>query len=118
MANSFRDQHNLVSLKVQYNTKRGYSFTVPGSIKHIPAIFGHASVQGKKWILSTDQLETLNIRSKESLQDIYLMTERVIESLIGEIRYMIIFHSISLNLLLEKDSRQFTKSLSLWLSWI
>jgi DNA mismatch repair ATPase MutS len=95
MANNFRDQHNLVSLKVQYNTKRGYYFTVPGTVKHIPAIFGHASMQGKKWILSTDQLETLNIRSKESLQDIYLMTERVIEGLIAEIRYYNILNIIT-----------------------
>jgi hypothetical protein len=83
---------------VQYNTKRGYYFTVPGTVKHIPAIFGHASMQGKKWILSTDQLETLNIRCKESLQDIYLMTERVIEGLMAKIRYYIFQHYHMANL--------------------
>jgi len=86
MANNYRALHNLPSLKVQYNSKRGYFFTVPVSVKNIPTIFGSAAMQGKKWMISTDQLETLNIRIKESLKDIYLMTDRVVGTLMGYIR--------------------------------
>jgi DNA mismatch repair protein MSH4 len=94
---NYKQQYNLNSIKLQFNTRRGYFISFDKqNINNLQTIFIQISQQGKKINCSTEQLIRLNQRNNDSLQEILLMTEKIINDLIYSIRQNIhIIYKIS-----------------------
>ncbi|KAF0983986.1 hypothetical protein FDP41_007901 [Naegleria fowleri] len=72
------------SLKLRYNVRRGYHFTYEDNV-HLSHEAQKLLIQrlkkGKIVHCSTEELNSLNVRMKEILDEIYLMTEMVVSRL-------------------------------------
>lgn len=93
----FKDIHQLFEsekmdlsepkLRLQFTAKRGYYYSVLMNGKNPPpkgAI--QIARQGKSWTFSTESLSALNTRQNESLNEIMLLTARVLDELLHSLR--------------------------------
>ncbi|KAL6046684.1 MutS protein msh4 [Balamuthia mandrillaris] len=86
IAKHYRDQLGLVALRLEYNARRGYYLSLPISSGKPPSCFIQVSKKGKKWLCSSKELISYNARLSESMNEILLMTDRIIEDLLNKIR--------------------------------
>ena len=89
LANQYKEQYLLNSLKVKETVKRGFHFVLPKSNKFNPkdnSEFVQVSSKGKQFKFSSETLISLNSRFKECVNEIFLLTGRTIEELIVAIK--------------------------------
>eukprot|EP00934_Nitzschia_sp_Nitz4_P003972 Nitzschia sp. Nitz4//scaffold166_size90379//12662//15701//NITZ4_005047-RA/size90379-processed-gene-0.104-mRNA-1//1//CDS//3329538166//3962//frame0 len=70
-------------ITVKYSTTRGYFLSVPGEMAAaLPEVFIQPNKSGSKIYCTTEEVQSLNARAKENVQDLLLMTyERIQEVL-------------------------------------
>ena len=76
-------------LKVKETIKRGFHFSIPKTSKLDPneiIEFVQINLKGKFYKFSSEKLLSLNTRFKECVNEILLLTGRVIEDLVIEIK--------------------------------
>lgn len=76
------------SLKLHYAARRGYFFSVEAAkFDHfLPPIFIQSKKQGKRVICSTEELNRLTSRSNDALNEIYILTEKILGELVAKVR--------------------------------
>jgi DNA mismatch repair ATPase MutS len=75
------------TLQLQFVVGRGYHLTLPPPppAPALPADFVQVQRQAKRWRCSTEQLLSLNQRNAESLQEILIITERLLGDLVARV---------------------------------
>ncbi|MQL80267.1 hypothetical protein Taro_012708 [Colocasia esculenta] len=88
LANKYREVFNLPNLKIPFNSRQGFYFSIP--LKDIsgklPNNFIQVTKHGKNMHFSTLELAALNVRNRSAATDCYLRTEVCLEGLIDVIR--------------------------------
>lgn len=79
LAQQYRDEYGIGSIKVVYNIRRGYHLSMKSDISSLPPIFIQKSQKGHCTLCTTEDLASLANRHNESVQEIYLMTGRILE---------------------------------------
>lgn len=87
-------------LRLKNNSKRGYFFSLAASSKVNPSdfdVFTHVQRQGQgAWTFTSEELESYNERLRESGAEISLLTAKVVEELIANVRqHLGVIHSVS-----------------------
>ncbi|KAL0486176.1 DNA mismatch repair protein MutS [Acrasis kona] len=86
------DQTGITSLKLQYNTRRGYYLSYDNRANISPqsdATFIQQLRNKKRVVCSTEDLNSKNFRIKDLVEEILLLTESVISDLIGKVRSLL-----------------------------
>ena len=90
------------SLCLKNNARRGYFFSLPAKSKIVPSdfdVFIHVQKQGGAsggWTFTSDDLESFNERLRESGAEIALLTAKVVDELVAEVRqHLGVIHSVS-----------------------
>lgn len=88
MIKDYRSTYGINSLKVQFTTKRGhYLLMNEEKLAQIPEIFIQVNRQARgRLTCTTDTLLKLNQRFEDSLTEVLLCTNRVVEELLHSIR--------------------------------
>lgn len=89
LVNSYKDEYSIPSLKVNFSARRGHFLTMDAkAMKNntLPPIFIQVSRQKDKISCSTEDLIRLNQRNNDSLNEISLLSDFVVEKLVHEIR--------------------------------
>ncbi|KAJ5068017.1 muts protein [Anaeramoeba ignava] len=82
----YKEEYQIPNLKLLYTRKRGYYLSIPLAIGHLPEVFVKAIRHRKRWLCTSDNLIALNERNKESITEILLLTEGVINNLVFSLR--------------------------------
>ncbi|KAJ3377261.1 MutS protein msh4 [Lobulomyces angularis] len=85
---SLVDKYDLPLLKVAYNPTAGFHLSLPVSCvtEEMPAEFINVNKKSKQYNFTTLKILSLNDRIQESLNEVYLMSDKIISELILEIR--------------------------------
>eukprot|EP01119_Soliformovum_irregulare_P017774 TRINITY_DN5333_c0_g1_i3.p2 TRINITY_DN5333_c0_g1~~TRINITY_DN5333_c0_g1_i3.p2 ORF type:complete len:554 (-),score=161.96 TRINITY_DN5333_c0_g1_i3:2031-3692(-) len=84
--NRYKQELDIASLKLQYHAKRGHFIVIDNPPPSLPPLFIQVAKQGRKVHCSTQEISSLSRRNDESLNEILLMTDRVLEELVHRIR--------------------------------
>ena len=63
-------------LRLQYTAKRGYFLSCPLNTPPPPNAFVQITKSGKKFNFSSEELLHLNMRTRESMEEIFMLTAR------------------------------------------
>lgn len=86
----YREEFCRYRVRGEYNTRRGHHLSCPiVAGDHLPQGLVQVVKKGKKWAFSTEEMISLNARINESMDEIFLLTDRVIEELLSETRKFI-----------------------------
>ena len=89
LGNEYKEEYMISDLKVKETIKRGFHFSIPKTSKLDPneiIEFVQINLKGKFYKFSSEKLLSLNTRFKECVNEILLLTGRVIEDLVIEIK--------------------------------
>ncbi|KAK8969261.1 DNA mismatch repair protein MSH4 [Platanthera guangdongensis] len=88
LANKYREEFNLPKLKIIFNNRQGFYFSIP--LKDIngklPDKFIKVMKNGKNIHCSSFELASLNVRNKSAAAECFMRTEMCLEDLIDAIR--------------------------------
>ncbi|XP_020585214.1 DNA mismatch repair protein MSH4 isoform X2 [Phalaenopsis equestris] len=88
LANKYRKEFNLQKLKIPFNNRQGFYFSIP--LKEIngklPEKFIKVMRNGKNIHCSSFELASLNVRNKSAAAECFMRTEMCLEGLIDAIR--------------------------------
>ncbi|KAL0913014.1 hypothetical protein M5K25_016443 [Dendrobium thyrsiflorum] len=88
LANKYREEFNLHKLKIPFNNRQGFYFSIP--LKDIngklPDKFIKVMRNGKNIHCTTFELASLNVRNKSAAAECFMRTEMCLEDLIDAIR--------------------------------
>lgn len=86
--------------------ERGHFLTMDSKVKNPPSIFIQVSKKRDKIVCSTEDLLRLNQRNNDSLNEISLLSDMVLDQLLHEVKKKV-FKFYSSNLPKKKDSTKF-----------
>ncbi|KAI8529854.1 hypothetical protein RHMOL_Rhmol11G0006600 [Rhododendron molle] len=88
LANKYREDFKLPNLKIPFNKRQGFYFTIPHKdIKgKLPSKFIQVMKYGNNVHCSTLELASLNVRNKSAAAECYIRTELCLEALVDAIR--------------------------------
>jgi len=87
LINRYKQEYYSYVVRAEYNTRRGHHLSCPivdGDC--LPDLFVQVVKKRKKWTFSTEEMMSLNTRINESMNEILLLTDRVTENILVEIR--------------------------------
>ncbi|CAA7403609.1 unnamed protein product [Spirodela intermedia] len=88
LANKYREEFKLPNLKIPFNNRQGFYFSIP--LKdingNIPKNFIQVTKHGKNMHCSSLELASLNVRNRSAASECYVRTEVCLEGLINAIR--------------------------------
>ncbi|KAI3468970.1 hypothetical protein Pfo_025633 [Paulownia fortunei] len=88
LASKYREDFKLPNLKIPYNNRQGFYFSIP--LKDIqgklPSKFIQVIKHGNNIHCSSLELSSLNVRNKSAAKECYIRTEFCLEALMGAIR--------------------------------
>ncbi|KAK8941204.1 DNA mismatch repair protein MSH4 [Platanthera zijinensis] len=88
LANKYREEFNLPKLKIIFNNRQGFYFSIP--LKDIngklPDKFIKVMKNGKNIHCSSFELASLNVRNKSAAAECFMRTEMCLEDLIDAVR--------------------------------
>ena len=86
LVEKYKAEWNLKSLSVTYTTKRGYCFCIPvHDVDGLPMNAVQAVKKKTKVVFTTEELQFLNIRIRESLNTIFTTTADLVEVSVSNI---------------------------------
>ncbi|KAM2711692.1 hypothetical protein EV1_031786 [Malus domestica] len=88
LANKYREDFNLPNLKLPFNNRQGFYFSMPHKDIQgkLPSQFIQVLKHGNNIHCSTLELASLNVRNKSAAAECYLRTEVCLEELVDAIR--------------------------------
>lgn len=88
LANKYREEFNLPSLKLPFNNRQGFYFSIPQKDIQgkLPSKFIQVLKHGNNIHCSTLELASLNVRNKSASGECYIRTEVCLEALLNAIR--------------------------------
>ncbi|KAK6157959.1 hypothetical protein DH2020_005273 [Rehmannia glutinosa] len=88
LANKYREDFKLPNLKIPYNNRQGFYFSIPQKDIQgkLPSKFIQVLKHGNNIHCSSLELSSLNIRNKSAAKECYIRTEFCLEALIDTIR--------------------------------
>ncbi|TYG42434.1 hypothetical protein ES288_D12G256400v1 [Gossypium darwinii] len=88
LANKYREEYKLPNLKLPFNNRRGFYFSIPRKDIQgkLPSKFIQVVKQGNNVHCSTLELASLNVRNKSAAGECYVRTEVCLEALVDAIR--------------------------------
>ncbi|XP_060674611.1 DNA mismatch repair protein MSH4 isoform X1 [Ziziphus jujuba] len=88
LANKYREDFKLPNLKLPYNNRHGFYFSIPHKDIQgkLPSQFIQVMKHGNNIRCSTLELASLNVRNKSAAAECYLRTEVCLEALVDSIR--------------------------------
>ncbi|KAE9445378.1 hypothetical protein C3L33_22724, partial [Rhododendron williamsianum] len=88
LANKYREDFKLPNLKIPFNKRQGFYFSIPHKdIKgKLPSKFIQVMKHGNNVHCSTLELASLNVRNKSAAAECYIRTELCLEALVDAIR--------------------------------
>ncbi|XP_077235396.1 MUTS-like protein 4 isoform X2 [Tasmannia lanceolata] len=88
LANKYREEFKLQNLKMPFNNRQGFYFSIPQKdiSGRLPSKFIQVLKHGKNFHCSTLELASLNVRNKSAAEECYMRTELCLEGLIDAIR--------------------------------
>ncbi|CAI9095768.1 OLC1v1031774C1 [Oldenlandia corymbosa var. corymbosa] len=88
LANKYREDYKLPNLKIPFNNRQGFYFSIPQKdIKgKLPTKFIQVVKHGNNMHCSSLELASLNVRNKSAAKECYLRTEHCLEALMEAIR--------------------------------
>ncbi|XP_010933638.1 DNA mismatch repair protein MSH4 [Elaeis guineensis] len=88
LANKYREEFKLPNLKIPYNNRQGFYFSIPLRDVNgkLPDKFIQVMKHGKNMHCSSFELASLNVRNKSAAAECFIRTELCLEGLIDVIR--------------------------------
>ncbi|XP_020263533.1 DNA mismatch repair protein MSH4 isoform X2 [Asparagus officinalis] len=88
LANKYREEFKMPNLKIPYNNRQGFYFSIPQKdiTGKLPEKFIQVVKHGKNMHCSSVELASLNIRNKSAAAECFMRTEFCLEGLIDDIR--------------------------------
>ncbi|KAL9405920.1 hypothetical protein Peur_002892 [Populus x canadensis] len=88
LANKYREEFKLPNLKLPFNNRQGFYFSIPQKDIQgkLPSKFIQVLKHGNNIHCSTLELASLNVRNKSSAAECYIRTEVCLEALLNSIR--------------------------------
>ncbi|ONI06521.1 hypothetical protein PRUPE_5G066100 [Prunus persica] len=88
LANKYREDFKLPNLKLPFNNRRGFYFSIPHKDIQgkLPSQFIQVLKHGNNLHCSTLELASLNVRNKSAAAECYIRTEVCLEELVDAIR--------------------------------
>ncbi|XP_058085648.1 DNA mismatch repair protein MSH4 isoform X6 [Magnolia sinica] len=88
LANKYREEFKLPNLKMPFNNRQGFYFSIPQKDINgkLPSKFIQVLKHGKNIHCSTLELASLNVRNKSAAEECYMRTELCVEGLIDAIQ--------------------------------
>ncbi|XP_072984424.1 DNA mismatch repair protein MSH4 isoform X3 [Typha latifolia] len=88
LANKYREEFKMPNLKIPYNNRQGFYFSIPQKdiSGKLPDRFIQVMKHGKNVHCSSFELASLNVRNKSAAAECFLRTEFCLEGLIDVIR--------------------------------
>ncbi|XP_051114456.1 DNA mismatch repair protein MSH4 [Andrographis paniculata] len=88
LANKYREDYKLPNLKIPYNNRQGFYFSIPQKDIQgkLPSKFIQVIKHGNNIHCSSLELASLNVRNKSAAKECYLRTEICLEALMDAIR--------------------------------
>lgn len=88
LANKYREDFKLPNLKIPFNKRQGFYFSIPqkGIQGKLPSKFIQVMKHGNNMHCSTLELASLNARNKSAAAECYIRTELCLEALVDAIR--------------------------------
>ncbi|WCJ25871.1 DNA mismatch repair protein MSH4 [Euphorbia peplus] len=88
LANKYREQFSLPNLKLPFNNRQGFYFSIPqkDTKGKLPSKFIQVVKHGNNVHCSTLELASLNVRNKSAAEECYIRTEVCLEALLDAIR--------------------------------
>ncbi|XP_010538470.1 PREDICTED: DNA mismatch repair protein MSH4 [Tarenaya hassleriana] len=88
LASNFREEFNLPNLKIPFNNRQGFYFSIPQKDVQgkLPSKFIQVVKHGKNLHCSSPELASLNVRNKSAAGECYIRTEICLEALMDTIR--------------------------------
>ncbi|KAH8521304.1 hypothetical protein H0E87_002379 [Populus deltoides] len=88
LANKYREEFKLPNLKLPFNNRQGFYFSIPQKDVQgkLPSKFIQVLKHGNNIHCSTLELASLNVRNKSAAAECYIRTEVCLEALLNSIR--------------------------------
>nr|XP_017235753.1 PREDICTED: DNA mismatch repair protein MSH4 isoform X3 [Daucus carota subsp. sativus] len=88
LANKYREEYKLPNLKIPFNNRQGFYFSIPQKDVQgkLPSKFIQVVKHGNNIHCSTPELASLNVRNKSAAGECYIRTEFCLEELMDAIR--------------------------------
>ncbi|KAF6141600.1 hypothetical protein GIB67_001152 [Kingdonia uniflora] len=88
LANKYREDFQLPNLKIPFNNRQGFYFSIPQKDANgrLPSIFIQVLKHGNNIHCSTLELASLNVRNKSAASECYIRTKLCLEALLDGIR--------------------------------
>ncbi|KAL0395130.1 UNVERIFIED_CONTAM: DNA mismatch repair protein MSH4 [Sesamum latifolium] len=88
LANKYREEFKLPNLKIPYNNRQGFYFSIPQKDIQgkLPSKFIQVIKHGNNIHCSSLELASLNVRNKSAAKECYIRTEFCLEALMDAIR--------------------------------
>ncbi|KAH7687559.1 DNA mismatch repair Msh2-type protein [Dioscorea alata] len=88
LANKYREEYKLPNLKIPFNNRQGFYFSIPQKDVNgkLPGKFIQVMKHGKNIHCSTFELASLNVRNKSAAAECFMRTEICLEALLEVIR--------------------------------
>lgn len=88
LANKYREEYKLPNLKIPFNNRQGFYFSIPHKDVQgkLPSKFIQVVKHGNNIHCSTPELASLNVRNKSAAGECYIRTEFCLEELMDAIR--------------------------------
>ncbi|KAL3638542.1 MutS protein msh4 [Castilleja foliolosa] len=88
LANKYREDFKLPNLRIPYNNRKGFYFSIPRKDIQgkLPSKFIQVLKHGNNIHCSSLELASLNVRNKSAAKECYIRTEFCIEALIDTVR--------------------------------
>ncbi|XP_022718984.1 DNA mismatch repair protein MSH4 [Durio zibethinus] len=88
LANNYREEYKLPNLKLPFNNRQGFYFSIPQKDIQgkLPSKFIQVVKHGNNVHCSTLELASLNVRNKSAAGECYVRTEVCLEALVDTIR--------------------------------
>lgn len=87
--NGYKEQTGISSLKLLYNVRRGYYLSFDAKTTLSPEskrLFIQLTKQSRKIVCSTEELNSINQKIRDIMEEIYLLTDTVVDELVDAIR--------------------------------
>ncbi|KAK8323643.1 hypothetical protein V6Z12_A12G247400 [Gossypium hirsutum] len=96
LANKYREEYKLPNLKLPFNNRRGFYFSIPRKDIQgkLPSKFIQVVKHGNNVHCSTLELASLNVRNKSAAGECYVRTEVCLEALVDAIREDILMFTL------------------------
>lgn len=88
MVNRYKVQTGIASIKLQYNIRRGYYLSYDAKVTLSPdtkKLFIQSTKYTKKVTCSTEELNSMNQKIKDIIDEIYLLTDVIVDELVSTI---------------------------------